>query len=229
MAYEFKKLSDVTLLDSVPEGATVLAEVDGAIRRVPGDGLGGGGGQTNMFNNYWYPGVTLEWDGDPTGKEILSGIVKISDELFPWSLPFELTLTSDVTMPDGTKKTISNSFSSDTIIDGTTNVSINMETPIISIGDYIAIAYDDIAEDTEVLTKGVWVHPTTVNIEDDGNEYNGGVAYTYVSKLVISPGWATMPLMTVDSLIMRPDSNDKSKRYKITVSDTGTLNARVMN
>lgn len=40
--YEFKKLSDVTLLDSVPEGATVLAEVDGVINRVPGGGLGGG-------------------------------------------------------------------------------------------------------------------------------------------------------------------------------------------
>lgn len=43
MAYEFKKLSEMELLDSVPENATVLAEVDGVIRRVPGDGLGGGG------------------------------------------------------------------------------------------------------------------------------------------------------------------------------------------
>lgn len=43
MAYEFKKLSEVEKLDSVPDGATVLAEVDGAIRRVPGEGLGGSG------------------------------------------------------------------------------------------------------------------------------------------------------------------------------------------
>ena len=44
MAYEFKKLSEVELLESVPDGATVLAEVDGVIRRVPGSGLAGSGG-----------------------------------------------------------------------------------------------------------------------------------------------------------------------------------------
>lgn len=43
MAYEFKKLPEVEKLDSVPEGASVLAEVDGVIRRVPGEGLGGSG------------------------------------------------------------------------------------------------------------------------------------------------------------------------------------------
>lgn len=41
MAYEFKKLSEVEALDAVPEGASVLAEVGGAIKRVPGEGLGG--------------------------------------------------------------------------------------------------------------------------------------------------------------------------------------------
>lgn len=42
MSYEFKKLSEVEALTEVPEGATVLAEVDGAIKRIPGNGLGGG-------------------------------------------------------------------------------------------------------------------------------------------------------------------------------------------
>jgi hypothetical protein len=41
MAYEFKKLSDVEALTEVPENATVLAEVNGAIKRIPGNGLGG--------------------------------------------------------------------------------------------------------------------------------------------------------------------------------------------
>lgn len=44
MSYEFTKLADVPALEEVPEGANALIEVDGAIRRVPGDGLGGGGG-----------------------------------------------------------------------------------------------------------------------------------------------------------------------------------------
>lgn len=42
MSYEFKKLSEVEALAEVPEGATVLAEVGGAIKRIPGSGLGGG-------------------------------------------------------------------------------------------------------------------------------------------------------------------------------------------
>ena len=42
---EFKNLADVTKLEEVPEGASVLAATaDGNVVRVPGDGLGGGGG-----------------------------------------------------------------------------------------------------------------------------------------------------------------------------------------
>ena len=44
MSYEFKKLSEVAALTEVPEGAKVLAEANGQIVRVPGSGLGGGGG-----------------------------------------------------------------------------------------------------------------------------------------------------------------------------------------
>ena len=42
MAYEFKRLADVEALGEVPENATVLAEVNGSIKRIPGKGLGGG-------------------------------------------------------------------------------------------------------------------------------------------------------------------------------------------
>lgn len=43
MAYEFKRLADVEALSEVPENATVFAEVNGEIKRVPGSGLGGSG------------------------------------------------------------------------------------------------------------------------------------------------------------------------------------------
>lgn len=42
MAYEFTKLADVPALEEVPEGANAFIEVEGEIKRVPGDGLGGG-------------------------------------------------------------------------------------------------------------------------------------------------------------------------------------------
>lgn len=41
---EFKNLAEVTKLEEVPEGASVLAATaEGEVVRVPGDGLGGGG------------------------------------------------------------------------------------------------------------------------------------------------------------------------------------------
>lgn len=42
MAYEFTKLADAPLLDSVPTGANAFVETDGAVCRAPGAGLGGG-------------------------------------------------------------------------------------------------------------------------------------------------------------------------------------------
>lgn len=44
MAYSFKNLADVELLEEVPEGCTAFAEVDGVVKRVPSKGLGGEGG-----------------------------------------------------------------------------------------------------------------------------------------------------------------------------------------
>ena len=43
MAYEFMSLAEVEALPEVPENATVLAEVGGSIKRIPGEGLGGSG------------------------------------------------------------------------------------------------------------------------------------------------------------------------------------------
>ena len=41
---EFKRLADVEALTEIPEGANAFVEVDGEIKRVPGEGLGGAGG-----------------------------------------------------------------------------------------------------------------------------------------------------------------------------------------
>lgn len=44
MAYDFQKLADVEMLEEVPDGASAFVAVDGTVKRVPGSGLGGGGG-----------------------------------------------------------------------------------------------------------------------------------------------------------------------------------------
>lgn len=47
---EFKNLAEVTQLTEVPEGASVLAATaEGEVVRVPGDGLGGGGGSNELL------------------------------------------------------------------------------------------------------------------------------------------------------------------------------------
>lgn len=42
MAYEFTKLGEVEALEKVPKGANALIEIEGDIKRVPGDSLNGG-------------------------------------------------------------------------------------------------------------------------------------------------------------------------------------------
>lgn len=54
MAYTFKKFSDVEALTEVPDGANALVEVNGAIKRVPGSGLGGGGVKTAIIKSSDY-------------------------------------------------------------------------------------------------------------------------------------------------------------------------------
>lgn len=53
MAYEFKTLGSVEALTKVPENANALVEVDGAIKRVPGDALGGDGGKYDLVIMDW--------------------------------------------------------------------------------------------------------------------------------------------------------------------------------
>lgn len=71
--YNFKPITEAEYLEEVPEGATVLVESGGEIKRVPGDGLGGSGGvktaiiKMAMYDNalsegYYMDGVPEEYD-----------------------------------------------------------------------------------------------------------------------------------------------------------------------
>ena len=52
---EFKRLADVEALTEIPEGANAFVEVDGEIKRVPGEGLGGAGGfKTAVIKSSYY-------------------------------------------------------------------------------------------------------------------------------------------------------------------------------
>lgn len=50
MAYEFKKLSDVDIVETPSETANVLIEEDGVIKKAPKTAVGGGGGSSNEYD-----------------------------------------------------------------------------------------------------------------------------------------------------------------------------------
>lgn len=75
MAYEFKRLADVEALSEVPENATVLAEVNGAIKRVPGNGLGGNGNTIVIVQNPNYTSSSdRSIDDSSTSEEYLTNM-----------------------------------------------------------------------------------------------------------------------------------------------------------
>ena len=94
--YTFKKLGDVEALSEVPEGANAFIEVGGEVKRVPGDGLGGGaildknGKLQNAVLPEGYPSkeifYDIRWDGNTEGRDSFAlfefTFYKVSDDVF---------------------------------------------------------------------------------------------------------------------------------------------------
>lgn len=84
---EFKNLADVTLLEEIPEGASVLASVDGDVVRVPGTGLGGGGnaGPTFLYGFFGdgpYPKVVCDTTFEELVNNYKNGTLGMSQLLY---------------------------------------------------------------------------------------------------------------------------------------------------
>ena len=50
MSYEFKRLSDVDIVETPSETANVLIEEDGVIKKAPKTAVGGAGGSSNEYD-----------------------------------------------------------------------------------------------------------------------------------------------------------------------------------
>ena len=74
MAYDFQKLADVELLEEVPDGASAFVAVDGVVKRVPGSGLGGGGGIATAI-------LRLESESNASEKAVKKVIIDPVKEL----------------------------------------------------------------------------------------------------------------------------------------------------
>lgn len=67
MAYEFQKLADVEAVEEFPEeGASVLIEHEGDIKKCPADGIGGASKFPKIFMSVNESGYTIEVEGYDT-------------------------------------------------------------------------------------------------------------------------------------------------------------------
>lgn len=82
MAYDFEKLSEVGSLDEFPEGAKVLIEHDGDIKRCAADGLGGGGGyhwiHLNVDSETYEVSCDEEITFESLREDIANGIMPVA-------------------------------------------------------------------------------------------------------------------------------------------------------
>lgn len=79
MAYEFQKLADVEAVEEFPEeGASVLIEHEGGIKKCPADGIGGGAEMPilDMFADEATDEIVLELSDGRTADEFVSTFEK---------------------------------------------------------------------------------------------------------------------------------------------------------
>lgn len=79
--YNFRKLSEVEQLETVPENANAIVEVDGEIKRVAGGGLGGSGGGGVLTVTIVTDGTSCQCD-DATYEEVKAALDSHKPVLF---------------------------------------------------------------------------------------------------------------------------------------------------
>lgn len=108
MAYEFQKLSEVSLLTEVPEGASILAEVNGDIKRVPSVGLGGDSGKTLIVTSSDFADTVAGVSAAVTVEEEVTFTTNMTlAEFMPAWIAGEITGCKAYTLFDGVPVMIS--------------------------------------------------------------------------------------------------------------------------
>lgn len=94
---EFKKLSDVEIVETPMDTANVLIEENGVVKKAPKEAIGGGAKSWNELEDKPFYDArkqvdkfVIEWDGSIEGREITSPgegwiYVKVTDEVFPYN------------------------------------------------------------------------------------------------------------------------------------------------
>lgn len=193
---EIKKIVTSEALDEVPVGATVLAEVNGEIKRVPGEELGGKGMVVNFTTDSNSRMIAYTIIADKTYEEIKLALREGRHVIGIFS--------------EGDRSTIFN----------TCGYDLESSGPIIFycwVGTNNMRAFMIFPDSTVQRINLLNIPSTTTSVSSgSSNVVTSGAVYTALQ--------AKQDVIT-DHIILTSSTADSTKKFKITVDDSGTLTA----
>ena len=214
MSYEFTKLSEVPVMSEFPEGANAIIETNGEIKRCPS----GGGGSVPKPLTYDYMPV-----GYPTKSVQTTTLMDLSE------VPFELTSSGTsyrVKLPDPLVFEIVVGQTYTVNWDGTEYecVCVSFAENIYIIGNLSIMGRGDDTGEPFLYTY--------TNVTPDGqfNTLDTSASHTIsvktTAETVTPMAEEFLPnILDIDSIIMKSSTTGSTKKFKITVDDSGALTA----
>lgn len=192
---EIEKIVTSEALDEVPVGATVLAEVNGEIKRVPGEELGGKGMVVNFTTDSNSRAIPYTIIADKTYEEIKLALREGRHVIGIFS--------------EGNRSLIFNTCG-----------NLESSGPIIFycwVGNNNMQAFVILPDSTVKRTNLLDIPFTTTSVSSgSSNVVTSGAVYTALQ--------AKQDVIT-DHIILTSSTADSTKKFKITVDDSGTLTA----
>lgn len=211
---EIAKIVTSESLAEVPDGATVIAEVGGEIKRVPGDELGGKG----MVVNFTY-GDTSNYTTDASPTIIADKTYEeIKTALREGRHIIGLMSTSHSDIPDITFNLSYNAIFVEYSDGEMTKGIILFYTISILKGKGQKLDVLMMGLDNSIIAEEMLRIPDTTTLIENGSPdvITSGAVYTALQ--------AKQDTIT-NQIILNSSTTDSTKKFKITVDDSGTLTA----
>lgn len=205
MSYNFKKIADLELLNEKPDGASVVIETKGAVKRLQADKVGATSWndlKDKPFGETTVKGDTLTWDGNTEGRTVVDmggyPLVHVSDAVV-------------------TAKDVSNGYSMEIVPDGVREFPSDF---VQEIADNVLLLNDEIfliccsADNCEVSAIGL-VFPKR------GVYFMGG---EYSIKSLTIPGYNGFETTTIQPIDTKylPEHLQFGTETKVVEGDTLT-------
>lgn len=202
-SYINSNLANADLLEEAPEGASVLIESNGEFKRVSGNAIGGGA--EGMIVNFT---MSMD-DGSITADKTYQ---EVYDAILAGTTVYGLLSASNET------------YTSTIIFNATV---YEIKTPELTEG---VIIFCQIGEGSSILRLFLLSNNTVQNSNIQIPQITTTSSVTSGSSSLITSGGVYTALEAkqdkiIDSVILSSSTADSTKKFKITVDDSGTLTA----